>query len=130
MAMNNRLLFRTLAIAALIMVGALAIGVGAYNAGWTHGVAESGRVMAAAPAGPPYVYMWPHPWGFGFPFFPMLFFLVFFFFVRGLLWRGRWHGGWGPRYDSVPPAFEEWHRRAHAGQSDPRPREPGAGARQ
>jgi len=131
MAMNNRILFRTLAIATLIVVGAVAIGMGAYNAGWVHGMAESGRVMAAPPVGTPYVYLWPHPWGFGFfPFSPILFFLVFFFFVRGLLWRGRRHGGWGYRYDSVPPAFEEWHRRAHAGQSDPGPRNPDAGPRQ
>jgi hypothetical protein len=42
---------------------------------------------------------------------------MFFFFVvlRGLVWGGPWRGGRGYyRYDGVPPAFEEWHRRAHA----------------
>jgi hypothetical protein len=129
MAMNNRVLFRTLAIAALMMGGAVAIGIGAYNAGWAHGIAENGRVIMAAPAaGAPYMYVWPHPWGFGFfPFSPILFLLVFFFFVRGLLWRGGRHRGWGYRYDGVPPAFEEWHRRAHAGQPDPGSRVPDPG---
>jgi hypothetical protein len=121
MAMNNQRLFRALAIGVLMIAGAAAIGIGAYNAGVAagvaHGIAESSRVIAPPPAGTPYVYVWPHPWGFGFfPFFPFLFFLLFFFVLRGLLWRGRWHGGWRYRYDGVPPAFEEWHRRAHGGQ--------------
>jgi hypothetical protein len=119
MQMDSRLL-RALAVAALVIVGAAAIAIGAYNAGVANGIAESGRMIAAPPAGVPYVYVWPRPWGFGyFPFFPILFFLFFFFAVRALLWRGRWHGGWRSRYPGVPPAFEEWHRRAHAAQPDP-----------
>ena len=35
--------------------------------------------------------------------------------VRGLFWRGAW-GGRGCGYRGVPPAFDEWHRRAHAQQ--------------
>ena len=113
--MNNRSLLTTLAIAALAVAGAAAIGIGAYNAGVAHGIAEFGR-LAAAPAGT-YPYGWHRPWGFGFfPIFPFFFFLFFFFIVRGLLWRGPWRGGWGYRYDGVPPAFEEWHRRAHGEQ--------------
>ena len=112
--MNNRSLFRALAIAALVIVGAAAIGIGAYNAGMAQGFAESGRAVTAPPAGTPYVYIWPRPWGFGFfPFFPLFFFLLFFFVVRGLLWRAPWRGGCGYRYGGVPPAFDEWHRRAH-----------------
>jgi hypothetical protein len=112
--MNNRSLWRALAIAALVIAGAAAIGIGAYNAGVAQGLAESGRVIAAPPAGTPYVYVWPRPWGFGFfPFFPIFFFVLFFFVVRGLLWRGPWRGGWGYGHDRLPPAFEEWHRRAH-----------------
>src|SRR5580765_1584743 len=115
--MDNRLL-RALTIGMLIIVGAAVIGIGAYNAGVAQGIVESGRMIAAPPTGTPYVYVWPRPWGFGFfPFGPILFFLFFFVVVRGLLWRGRWHGGWRHRYDGIPPAFEEWHRRAHAGQS-------------
>ena len=113
--MNNRSLLRALSIAVLVIVGAAAIGIGAYNAGVAQGIAESGRVIAAPPAGTPYVYVWPRPWGFGFfPFFPLFFLLLFFFVIRGLLWRGPWRGGWG--YRGVPPAFEEWHRRAHGEQ--------------
>ena len=114
--MNNRLL-RAMAIGALILVAAAAIGIGAYNAGVAQGIAESGRMIAPA-VGTPDVYVWPRPWGFGFfPFFPIFFFLVFFLVMRGLLWRGRWHDGWRYRDGGVPPAFEEWHRRAHAAQS-------------
>lgn len=111
----DKRVFRALVVAALVVLGAVAIGMGAYDAGVAHGIAESGRMIAAPQAGMPYIYVWPRPWGFGFfPFFPILFLLFFFFIVRGLLWRGRWHGGWRYRYDGVPPAFEEWHRRAHA----------------
>jgi hypothetical protein len=114
--MNTRL-FRALTIGTLIIAGAAVIGIGAYNAGVAQGIVESGRMIAAQPAGTPYVYVWPRPWGFGFfPFGPILFFLFFFVVVRGLLWRGRWHGGRRYRYDGIPPAFEEWHRRANAGQ--------------
>jgi hypothetical protein len=126
----DRRLIRSLALAALVICGAAAIAIGAYNAGLATGIAESGRMIAAPPAGAPYVYVWPRPWGFGFfPFFPILFFLFFFFVVRSVLWRGTWHGGWRSRYDGVPPAFEEWHRRAHAGQSDPGARSSDPGSR-
>ena len=115
--MNNRSLFRGLAIAALVVAAAAAIGFGAYNAGVAQGVAESGRIITAPPAGAPYVYL--RPWGFGFfPFFPVLFFLVFFFVVRGLLWRGGGRGGCGYRgyREDAPMAWDEWHRRAHGEQ--------------
>jgi hypothetical protein len=115
--MNNRSLVRGLAIAALAVVAAAAIGIGAYNAGVAQGIAESGRAITALPPGTPYVYGWPRPWGFGFlPIFPIFFFLFLFFVVRGLLWRGPRRGGWGCGYGSVPPAFDEWHRRAHGEQ--------------
>jgi hypothetical protein len=115
--MNNRSLLRALGIAALVLAAAAAIGIGAYNAGVAQGIAESGRAIAVPPAaGTPYVYMW-RPWGFGFfPIFPIFFLFFLFFVVRGLLWRGSWRGGRACRYDGVPPAFEEWHRRAHGEQ--------------
>jgi hypothetical protein len=123
--MNNRSLFRALAIAALVIAGAAALGIGAYNAGVAQGIAQSGA-LAAQPSGTPYPvypYLWYRPWGFGFfPIFPFFFFFLLFFFVlRGLFWRGPWRGGWGYRYEGVPPAFEEWHRRAHANPSTPPP---------
>jgi hypothetical protein len=112
--MNNRSLARALAIAALVVAGAAAIGIGAYNAGVAQGIAQNVQAIAAPPAGTPYMYVWPRPWGFGFfPIFPFFFVLFFFFVLRGLLWGGRWRGGRGCRYDGVPPAFDEWHRRAH-----------------
>ena len=119
--MNNRSVVRALAMAVLVIAGAAAIGIGAYNAGMAQGIAESGRAIAA-PAGTPYVYIHPTPWGFRFfPVFPLFFFVVFFFAIRGLLWRGPWRGGWRYRHDGVPPAFDEWHRRAHAEQEPSSP---------
>jgi hypothetical protein len=113
--------WRVLAITALALAGAAAIGMGAYNAGVAAGIAESGRAMATPGAPyPPYMYGWPRQWAFGFfpffPIFPIVFFVLFFVVLRGLVWRGPWRGGWGTRYDGVPPAFEEWHRRAHGAQ--------------
>jgi hypothetical protein len=130
--MNNRNLARGIAIAVLVIAAAVAIGLGAYNAGVAHGIAESGRAVAAVPPGAtPYVYVWPRYWGFGFGFFPFFFLLFLFFVLRGLIWRGPrwggWGGGWrgGPGcgyygyYGGVPPAFDEWHRRAHEQQQPP-----------
>jgi hypothetical protein len=115
--MSNRSPLRALAIAALVIAAAAAIGIGAYNAGVAQGIAETGRAITAPTAGTPYVYVWPRPWGFGFfPVFPIFFLLFLFFVLRGLLWRGPWRGGWGCGYDRVPPAFDEWHRRAHGEQ--------------
>ena len=113
--MDNRSLFRALAIGALVIAAGAAIGVGAYNAGVAQGIALGGA-LAAPPAVAPYPvypYMWYRPSGFGFfPFFLLL--VLFFIIARGLAWRGRWRDGWRYRHDGVPPAFEEWHRRAHA----------------
>jgi hypothetical protein len=120
--MNNRSLWRALAIAVLVIAGAAFLSIGAYNAGVAHGIADSGRAITSPPAGTPYVYIWPRPWGFGFfPFFPILTMLFLFFVVRALLWRGPGRGGWACRDNGVPPAFEEWHRRAHGEQPRPTP---------
>jgi hypothetical protein len=120
--MNNRSLLRVLAIAALVVAGAVAVGTGAYNAGVAQGIAESGRAVTAPPAGTPYVYVWPRPWGFGFfPIFPLFFFLLFVFVLRGLWWRGPWRRGWGPPFYGVPPGLEEWHRRAHEAEPPSKP---------
>jgi len=101
----------------LLMVAMLAaVGVYTYNVGVAHGIAESGRLVAAPGAGVPVYAVWPRPWGFGFgffPFFPFLFILFWVFVLRGIFWRGPWHhrGYWYG--GGVPPAFDEWHRRAH-----------------
>ena len=111
--MNNRSKMTILAASWLAVAAAVGIGMIAYNLGVTHGLTESGR-MVSPPAGTPYVYLWPRPWGFGFGFvFPLMFIALWFFVVRRRLWRGSWgSGGYGN--SGVPPMFEEWHRRAHA----------------
>lgn len=103
--MNGRTLWRVIAFAVL----AVAIGAAGYQLGVTHGLAESGQLMNPDHA---YVHGW-YPWGHGFFFFPFpfLFLLILVFALKGAFW-GR-HRHWGYRYDGVPPAFEEWHRRAH-----------------
>ena len=113
-----------IAVLLLVILGGVAIGVGAYNAGVTHGLTqarEGARVIRVV--GPGY--------GFGFfPFglflFPLFFFLVFGLF-RAAFWGRRWgghgHGRWGESGEDQPDAgqwpkgrgamFEEWHRRQH-----------------
>jgi len=113
----------------LMIALAASVGMYSYNLGLAHGVAESARIAAERGGTAPVVALWPRPWGFGFgfgffPFFPFLFILFWFFIIRALFWRGAWgyRGGWGHRrWDTggVPPAFEEWHRRAHAQQGTP-----------
>jgi hypothetical protein len=95
---------------------ALVIGVAAYDAGVSHGLAQ--QIAATGTGAHAYAYPWPRPWGFGFGFlFPLLF---GFLLLRLVLWGGfgRRHWGHGRGYGcagpyDVPPAFEEWHRRVH-----------------
>jgi len=132
--MNGNVVFR--ALAALILVAAVTgIALFAYNAG----VAKGSPVTIEAPSGetgqPPYYpyygYGYPlhRPFGFGFGFLGCLVPLILFFLIFGafrfLFWGPRWgwrhhtHGG-GPWsmgwHEGVPPAFEEWHKRAHGEQ--------------
>ena len=111
--MGSRFRFQWL-IGLVVLAMLAAVGVYTYNLGVAQGLAESGRFAVAPGAGAPVVAFWPRPWGFGFfPFFPLLFVLFWFIVLRGLFWRGgRWARGCG--YRDVPPAFDEWHRRAHA----------------
>ena len=104
-----------LVIALLVMAG-----VYVYDLGVAHGLAESGPA-AGLPGGGPFIGWW-RPWGFGFGFFPFV--LLWFLVVRGLFWRRpwygrRWYGGWSDGAEGVPPAFEEWNRRAHQRQEPP-----------
>jgi hypothetical protein len=97
--------------AAALLVALVALGVGwmAYGLGYSQGLAQG--AAAAAPHAL-YPYGWYRPWGFGFGFlFPFLF---FFFVLRLLFWGGPWRRGWyGAGWRGMPPAFEEWHARAH-----------------
>ena len=98
----------------LILAG-IAIGVGAYNAGVSHGVAQSGKateiVRVVGPGG-----FFP----FGFLIFPLVFF-GFFLLLRLSFGRraGHWRGGsWGHGPSGPgPERFEEraieWHRQQH-----------------
>jgi len=94
--MHNRSVWGALAIAALVIAAAVAIGIGAYNAGMAQGLAQAGQAVAAAPPGAPPAFHF----GF-FPFFGLLF---FFFVLRALFWGGRWgyRRGWG--YGHQPPS--------------------------
>lgn len=122
--MNNSILRWFVIIAGVLLVAA--VGFWAYQAGVAHGVAQSGKIVAP-PSGPypyPYPYYgWHRPWGFGFFFVPILFFIFFGVFARALFWRRAWYGGGygpcGPR-----GRFEEWHRQAHAREGEA----PAAGA--
>lgn len=104
---------RALVITILAVVLAGLIGVGAYQAGVAQGLATSGQVTG--PVAAPYYY---HPGFFGFAFlgilFPILFFFLIFGLVRAAFWggpqMGRWRGGpWMDRRTML----EEWHRQAH-----------------
>ena len=120
---------RTIAAVLLVIfltVGGVFLGVSAYNAGVTAGLAQnlaqggSDVVVTPGYATAPYVgwgYGWGNP---GFGFFGFLFFLFFLFLIFGLIraafgWgRGWGRGGWGPggpgRYDHRH-GYDAWNDR-------------------
>ncbi len=120
--MNGRTVLWVL-VALILILGAAGAAVYVYNMGVAQGLAQSGKLVAPEPGGVPYPYyggpFFFRPFGFGFLglLFPLFFFLLFFALLRGIFWGGRW----GRHYDrwgrGVPPAFDEWHRRAHEPQS-------------
>jgi hypothetical protein len=131
--MNGRT-FAGVVLGILLVVGAAAIGISAYNAGVTAGLVESGQVVVApGTAVGPYVggYNGGHSWFggvFGFLGF-LLFLFLFFALLRAAFggW-GRGRGGWGGRswgpegrhgpWDERMREFhDELHRRESAGGS-------------
>jgi hypothetical protein len=140
--MNGRTLAQIL-LAIVVIVGAISIGVTAYNAGVTTGLAESGRVVVGsggavlAPGYIGYGFGWGHGFGF-FGFFGGLLFLFLLFALiraavgprRGFRHGGGWYpGGWrdgGQTWEErAREAHDAWHRSHpddpdHAGAS-PRP---------
>ncbi len=116
---------------ALTTIVLVIVGVVAYQAGWSEGVAT--HVSDGTAAAVPYYYYGPHFFGFG------LFGLLFFLFLLFVLFRiasfgrGWGYGGWGYRggwggygygRGGIPPAIDErmqeWHKRAH-GEPTPAP---------
>lgn len=117
--MHERFRMNGWAVALFVALVAIVVGSVAYQFGMSQGLAQSGQAVgAAAPAYPPYPYGWHRPWGFGF--FPFLFLLFWFVILRGAFWGGPWRHRWyyaGPH--DLPPAFDEWHRRAHEKMNEP-----------
>jgi hypothetical protein len=100
--MNGRSIARILLV--VILVGAaIGLGVGAYNAGVSAGLAQSGNVVVTPGAYPvaPYVgYGWGWGFGPGFGFFGFIGGLLFLFIFIGIVRAafGGMRGGWGPRH--------------------------------
>jgi len=100
-----------IAVLVLVILGGIAVGVGAYHAGYNHGLEASGHVTQIVREG---------PGGFGFIFFPLLFFFLIFFLLRAAFFGRRWGGPghWEPDHGERgewrgPRRFEDWHRRQH-----------------
>jgi hypothetical protein len=89
----------------LALVVSIGVGMMAYNAGMSHGLALNPNSAAAALAWRP----WFHPFGFVFPFF-FLFFWVF--VAKALFWGGRWRHH-GPTSGAWSDRLDQWHRDAH-----------------
>ncbi len=106
-------------VAILLILAGVAIGIGAYHAGYNHGLVDSGHVREVV-VGPGYGPGYGFP--FGFLFFP-LFLIGIFLLVRGAFWRRRWADGgehhMGPGgWRGGPQMFEDWHRRQHGEATD------------
>ena len=126
--MNGRTIARIF-LAIVLIGGAVGLGVTAYNAGVTAGLAETGRVVVndgpyLAPGGAYVGYGWGYGHGFGF-FGGLLFLILLFALIRAAFGGGRrgWgrHGsGWGPAgwrdeggrswEDRARDAHDTWHR--------------------
>jgi hypothetical protein len=126
--MNGRTIARIL-LAIVLIGGAVTLGVSAYNAGVTAGLAQTGQVVVTnggylAPGAPYVGYGWGFGWGHGFGFFGFLGGLLFLFLLIGLI-RAAFGGprrGWGPGYghrhgwgpggweDRAREAHDAWHR--------------------
>jgi hypothetical protein len=129
--MNGKIVFRILA--GLVLLAAIAgIAVFAFNLG----AAQHMQLPANSNGQVPYPYYGHGFWG-PFPFFgfgcfaPLIALFLFFIAIRAfsfLFWGPRWghmHRGWrkgGWEEGSVPPMFQEWHRRSH-GESEPEKKE-------
>jgi hypothetical protein len=121
--MNGRFVLGIL-LAIVLIVGAVGIGVYAYNVGIAQGMADTGKLTAPATGVAPYPYYAPfffRPFGWGFGFlgclFPLLFFFLIFGLIRAMIWGPRWgwrhHRHWDGDERGIPPMVEEWHHKMH-----------------
>lgn len=142
--MNGRT-FAAVLLVIFLAIGGVFLGVSAYNAGVTAGLAQnlaqSGGDVVVTPgyATAPYIG-WGYGWGHGgFGFFGFLFGLLFLFLILGLIraafgWgRGWGRGGWGPGgpgrsdygrgsaawNDRVREVHDELHRSSGQGDQSP-----------
>lgn len=116
--MNRRVWTGILAgvLAATVLLGVAGV---AYNAGQrsevvarTVGDGDVVRVVGG--------YGWGHGYGHpGFFLFPLLLTVLLVFLLFRAFGGGRWGGGHGPCRPDRDGGFEERHRRAHAGPSEP-----------
>lgn len=113
---------RWIAVAILVVLAAVGIGVSAFHAGVSNGLARAaGGTEVVRVVGPGYGYGWGF-FPFGLFLFPLFFFLIF-GLRRGAFWGRRWggpgsggHDGPGHRHggrDHWKDGAEEWHRRQH-----------------
>jgi hypothetical protein len=111
-----------LAVALIAGLAVMAMTSYGYRVGMAQGLAEAGKLPAAAAPNAYYGPMWHPPFFFGGPLFGLLFFLL----VLSALRRGAWgrhaYAAGGGCGSGVPPRFEEWHRRAHESMADGAPR--------
>ncbi len=97
----------SIVVVLLLIAAGVAIGVGAYDAGYDRGLEANGSVQIVRTVGP--------GWGFfpGFFFFPLIIIAIL-FATRGFRHRG-WHGGPGGHngWSHVEERSAEWHRAQH-----------------
>jgi hypothetical protein len=118
---KRRVVVITAVLVLLAVLVAAAIGTAAYQAGIARGLADAGKLPAPEVHGWPYGHhgpRWGGPFGFVVPLLGVLLVLV----VARALFRPGWCGGHGAWGSGVPPAFADWHRRAHEGGSESAPR--------
>jgi len=112
-----------------VLLLALLVGIGGGMIGYNVGLSVAANVAAGSGATVVYPAV---GWGFGFPFFGFIFFIVLLFVVFGAFRRAAWggHHGYGPGsggyWKNRGDAFEEWHRRQHGDAADTQARTPDA----
>lgn len=115
--MNGRTIARIL-LAVVLVGGAIGLGVNAYNAGVTAGLAQSGQIVVTPGGYPVAPYVGYGYGGHGFGFFGFLGGLLFLFLLIGLVraafgggrrgWGPGGHGGWGPSGHGGPGGPGGW----------------------